>query len=334
MTHDNHQWLINARPNGRPLQDGDFLWTEGEVRQPAHGEVLVKVEVLGFDPAQKGWMENVANYAAATQIGDVMRASGVGEVVESADPRFAPGDKVSGQLGWQNFATLTADSLMKLKDDECLTANLSVLGNTGLTALFGMNKIGKPLAGDTLVVTGAAGATGSVAGQIGKIAGCRVIGIAGGKAKCDWLTDGLKFDAAIDYKAGDVRGQLRELAPDGIDIVWDNVGGPMLDDLLARIATHARVVICGGIARYEAADLPPGPTNYFNLVFQRATMQGLLLTEYASEFAWGRKRLKAWLKAGELHYREDWQTGLENAPATLSRLFSGENFGKQLLRVT
>jgi NADPH-dependent curcumin reductase CurA len=210
---------------------------------------------------------------------------------------------------------------------------LSVLGSTGLTALFGLNKLGKPFPGDTLVVTGAAGATGSVAGQIGKIAGCRVIGIAGGEAKCRWLIDNLKFDAAIDYKAGNVKAQLRELAPNGIDIVWDNVGGPMLDDLLARIATHARVVICGGIARYEAADLPPGPTNYFNLVFQRATMQGLLLTEYASEFAWGRKRLKTWLQAGQLRYREDWQTGLENAPATLSRLFSGENLGKQLLRV-
>jgi len=333
MTQTNRQWLINGRPNGRPLRDDDFNLVQSAPRAPAPGEALVRILYLSFDPAQKGWMENIGGYAAATEIGDVMRARGVGEVVASEDPALSPGDKVLGQLGWQDYATLSAKDLEKLPDDGLLTAHLGVLGGTGLTAFFGLKNIGTPFPGDTVVVTGAAGATGSVVGQIAKIGGCRVIGIAGGEAKCRWLVDELGFDGAVDYKQGSVRRQVRALAPDGVDVLWDNVGGPILNELLSLIATHARVVICGGIARYEAGQLPPGPENYFNLVFRRATMQGFLLSDYADEFPMGRARLSTWLQEGRLKHREDVQQGLENAPATLKRLFHGENLGKQLLRV-
>ncbi len=333
MTFDNRQWLINGRPRGRGLRDDDFKWVEGPAREPADGEVLVRTQVLSFDPAQKGWMENIGGYVAPTEIGEVMRGSGVGEVVASRSPGLAIGDKVTGMLGWQAYATLAAKDLSKVADDDLLTANLGVLGTTGMTAFFGLNKIGKPFAGDTLVITGAAGATGSVVGQIGKIAGCKVIGVAGGEAKRRWLVDELGFDGAVDYKAGDVRAQIAALAPGGIDVLWDNVGGPIFNDLLGQLALHARVVVCGGISRYELGDMPAGPENYFNLIFKRARMEGLIVLDYLSEYAWARQRMAAWIREGRLLYREDVQQGLENAPRTLGRLFAGENFGKQLLKV-
>jgi NADPH-dependent curcumin reductase CurA len=333
MPDVNRQWLINGRPTGRPLEDDDFKWVETPPRQPGEGEVLIRVSHLGFDPAQKGWMENIGGYVAPTEIGEVMRGSGVGEVVASGAAGFEPGDKVMGQTGWQDFATLPAKDLVKIDDDDLLTANLGVLGTTGMTAFFGLYKIGKPFAGDTLVITGAAGATGSVVGQIGKIAGCRVVGVAGGEAKCKWLVDELGFDAAIDYKAGDIKSQIAEHAPGGIDVLWDNVGGKLFNGLLANLALHARVVVCGGISRYELGKMPAGPENYFNLIFKRATMSGFIVLDWMDEYPWARKRIKTWIREGRMHYKEDVQNGLENAPRTLMRLFAGENFGKQLLKI-
>jgi NADPH-dependent curcumin reductase CurA len=333
MTTVNRQWLIAGRPNGRPLRDADFARAENAVREPGPGEVLLRTLYLGFDPAQKGWMENVGGYVAPTELGEVMRGSAIGEVIASNAPALVPGDKVVGRTGWQTFPTAPASDVQKIDNNTPLTANLGVLGTTGMTAFFGLSKIGKPFAGDTLVVTGAAGATGSVVGQIGKIAGCRVIGIAGGRNKCQWLVDELGFDAAIDYKAEDVRERVRELAPSGIDVLWDNVGGKILNGLLGELAMHARVVICGGISRYELGQMPAGPENYFNLIFKRATMSGFIVLDYQSEFSWARARIVNWIEDGRVRYREDIQHGFENAPRTLMRLFGGENFGKQLLKV-
>lgn len=333
MSLTNRQWLINDRPRGRALADNDFKWVETPAGEPREGEILARTLYLAFDPAQKGWMENIGGYMAPTQIGEVMRGSGIAEVVASNAPGLSVGDKVTGMLGWQDYPILPASQVTKLADDDLLTANLGVLGTTGMTAFFGLNKIGKPFPGDTLVITGAAGATGSVAGQIGKIAGCRVIGVAGGEAKRRWLVDDLGFDGAVDYKQGDVRRQLAELAPGGIDVLWDNVGGPIFNDLLGQLALHARVVVCGGISRYELGDMPAGPQNYFNLIFKRAQMEGFIVLDYMAQYPWARARLTSWIKEGRIRYKEDVQHGLENAPRTLARLFQGENFGKQILKV-
>lgn len=329
----NRQWLINGRPNGRALVADDFKWAEAEVSPPGEGEVVVRTLYLAFDPAQKGWMENIGGYTTPTEIGDVMRGTGLGEVVESDSPLLSVGDKVTGMLGWRDYSTLPAKDLLKLPDDGLPTAHLGVLGTTGLTAYFGLNRIGKPFPGDTVVVTGAAGATGSVLGQIAKIGGCKVIGVAGGADKCRWLVEELGFDAAVDYKAGPIRPQIREHAKGGIDVLWDNVGGTILNDLLGEIAMHARVVICGGISRYQVGQMPAGPENYFNLVFKRATMEGFILTDFAADFPIGRRRMATWVRDGRLKFKEDVQVGLENAPGTLMRLFEGANFGKQLLKV-
>jgi NADPH-dependent curcumin reductase CurA len=333
MARQNRQWLIAQRPNNRSLAESDFEWTTSEARSPGPGEVLVRTLYLSCDPSQKGQMENIGGYAAPTKVGDVMRAGGIGEVVEANGGALRPGDKVQGLLGWQDYATAPASQFQKIPDDELTTEYLGALGGTGMTAYFGLSKLGKPDAGDTVVITGAGGATGSVAGQIARIAGCRVIGVAGGAEKCRWLTDELGFDAAIDYKSENLSERVRALAPDGINLLWDNVGGRQLDDLLAQIALYARVVICGGIARYEADVLPPGPTNYFNLVFKRATMHGLLVIDYMSEFPMARARIAEWIRQGKIRTRQDVQEGLENAPKALMRVFTGANIGKQLLKV-
>ncbi len=333
MALTNRQWLINGRPVGRGLIDDDFKLVETPVAEPGEGEVLVKNLYIAFDPAQKGWMENLGGYVAPTEIGEVMRGSGVGEVVSSNAPGFAKGDKVQGMLRWQDYALMPAKELLKVADDDLLTANLGVMGTTGMTAYFGLNKIGKPFPGDTVVITGAAGATGSVVGQMAKIAGCRVIGVAGGPAKCKWLVDELGFDGAVDYKAGKIKDQIKALCPDGIDVLWDNVGGVQLNDLLNQIAMHARIVICGGISRYELGKMPAGPENYFNLIFKRAHMEGFIVLDYISEYPLARKRIADWIRSGKMMYKEDVQSGLENAPRTLMRLFQGENFGKQLLKL-
>jgi NADPH-dependent curcumin reductase CurA len=334
MNNTNRQWLLNGRPVGRPLVDEDFKYVETAIAEPGEDEVLVRNLYLAFDPAQKGWMENIGGYVAPMAIGEVMRGTGLGEVIASNAPGLSVGDKVIGMLGWQAYATAPAKDLLGIDDDDLLTANLGVLGTTGMTALFGLFKIGRPFVGDTLVITGAAGATGSVVGQLGKIAGCRVVGVAGGPAKCAWLTDELGFDAAVDYRAGDVRSQIKAAAPEGIDVVWDNVGGPVFNDLLGELAMHARVVTCGGISRHKTGKMPEGPENYFNLIFKRARMEGFIVSDWASEFPWARKRLAGWIRDGRLRYKEDIQVGLENAPATLRRLFEGLNFGKQLLKLT
>jgi len=327
------QWLLNGHPRNRGIEDGDFKLVHTEIGEPGEGQVLLKTRWLGFDPAQKGWMENIADYVAPMAIGDVMRGSGIAEVVASNGGRFAVGDLVFGTTGWTEYLVTDAKELTKVETSLPPTAVMSVLGTTGVTAWCGLFKIGKPVAGDTVVVSGAAGATGSIVGQLAKIAGCRAIGIAGGAEKCRWLVEEAGYDAAIDYKAGDIKQQIKELCPNGIDVIFDNVGGAILDAMLTRIATGARVVICGGISRYESGGLPAGPANYFNLVFRRASMAGFIVLDWAAEFPDIRKRLEAFVADGRLAYREDIQHGFENAPATLQRLFVGANRGKQMLEI-
>ncbi len=328
----NRQWLINGNPRGRAMRSDDFLRNEVELSPLGEGEVRIKVEYLSFDPSLKGQMENIG-YADATALGEVMRASGVGEVVESKAAFVPVGAKVMGLLGWQDYATLPGDQVEIIENHDLLTAYLGPLGGTGLTAYFGLLHNGKPKEGDMLVVTGAAGAVGSMVGQIGKIKGCDVVGVAGGPEKCAWIVNEVGFDAAIDYKNDDVKKAIKEHCPNGIDIFFDNVGGPVLDIALARIALYARVIICGAISRYEMEKPPPGPANYFNLVFKRAHMMGILVSDHAKEFPQARAEIAEWMRQGKITYKEDIQEGFDNIPATLNRLFSGQNFGKQLLRM-
>jgi hypothetical protein len=327
----NRQWLLARRPEGA-LKDSDFTFVESDIPAPGEGEVLVRNLMLSCDPTQRTWIA-MDTYLPAVKIGEVVRSGGAGRIEASNDPGFAVGDIVFGQVGWQDYVAMNPEGLSKLPRGAPLELAMGVLGMTGITAYFGLLDVGRPVAGETVVVSGAAGATGSVVGQIAKIKGCRAIGIAGGPEKCRWLTDELGFDAAIDYKSEDVKARLRELCPKGIDIFFDNVGGPILDAALARLAMRGRIVLCGGIAAYDSVEPQPGPKNYLALVSKRGRMEGFLVFDYMPRAGEAIGALAGWVKAGRLKHRVDVQHGLENAPATLRRLFDGRNEGKQLLRV-
>ena len=334
----NQRWVIQDRPIGRALRESDFRLETVDAAPLSEGEVCVQTQYLSFDPAQKSWMENIANYKSPTEIGGLMPGDGVGQVVATRSDKIAVGAIVQGPLGWQRYAVQAADQVSVIPEGVPPTAALGVVGMTGKTAYFGLLHMGRPKAGDTLVISGAAGAVGSVVGQIGKIAGCRVIGIAGGSAKCAWLVEELGFDAAIDYKNESVRRRLREVCPNGIDIFFDNVGGDLLNDCLARVNFGARVVICGGISRYNAdprdpQQMPPGPRNYFNVVFTQATIQGFVVSQFSELYGEADRRLAHWVRARTLKCREDVVEGFDQAPRALMRLFGGENFGKQLLKI-
>ena len=332
----NRQWLLAARPKGM-VKESDFRYQESPIPELSDGQFLVRVLYVAFEPAMRGWMEDRASYIPPIQLGEVMRGVSVGQVIESKHPAFQPGDCVTGGYGWQEYAVTNGrGGLMPttlIPREVPLTMPLSILGSTGLTAYFGMLDVGKPQAGETVVVSGAAGATGSVAGQIAKIKGCRVIGIAGGAQKCQWLTKEAHFDAVIDYKSEPVEKRLKELCPNGINIFFDNVGGEILDAALANLALRARIVLCGGISRYNEEELPPGPKNYFALIIQRARMEGFILVDYASRFGEAIPELAGWVTSGQIKYQEDIQEGFANAPKTFLRLFEGKNIGKQLLKI-
>jgi len=328
----NRQWLLARRPHGA-IQDSDFNFVETDAPTPAEGEVLVRTLMLSCDPAQRGWIA-MDTYLPAVKIGEVVRSLGAGRIVASNNPDFSVGDIAFGFIGWQDYVAIDPKGqLNKLPPGAPLELAMSALGGNGVTAYFGLIDVGRPVAGETVVVSGAAGATGSVAGQVAKIKGCHVIGIAGGAEKCRWLTDEAGFDAAIDYKSEDVQARLMELCPKGIDIFFDNVGGDILDAALARLAMRGRVVLCGGIANYNATEPPPGPKNYLNLIFRRGRMEGFIVTDYMPRAAEAIGALAGWVQAGKLKNKVDVQHGLENAPAALRRLFEGRNQGKQLLRV-
>jgi NADPH-dependent curcumin reductase len=327
----NRQWLLARRPHGA-IQDSDFTFVETDVPTPGEGEVLVRTLMLSCDPAQRMWLAT-DTYVPAVKIGEVVRSGGAGRIEASNAPGFAVGDIVFGTTGWQDYVAMNLKSLNKLSRETALELAMSALGMNGITAYFGLLDVGRPVAGETVVVSGAAGATGSVVGQIAKIKGCRAIGIAGGAEKCRRLTDELGFGAAIDYKSENVRARLKELCPNGIDIYFDNVGGDILDAVLARLAMRGRVVLCGAIATYNATEPPPGPKNYINLISRRGRMEGFIVFDYMKRAPEAVGALAGWVQAGRIKNQVDVQHGLENAPATLRRLFEGRNEGKQLLRV-
>ena len=323
-----------SHPDGA-LEDDDFELVDERVPEPGDGEALVRTLYLSLDPAIRVWMNGIDTYVPGIHVGDVMRAGGLGEVVQSRSAAYTEGDLVFGMMQWSEYCIARAgpDGMMTLPRQEPITAFLSVLGVTGLTAYFGMFDVAQPKEGETVVVSGAAGAVGSVAGQIGKIIGCRVVGIAGGPEKCAWITDELGFDAWIDYKSEDVAARLRETCPDGIDVFFDNVGGEILDAVLGQINLHARIALCGAISQYDTAELSPGPRNFINLIPQRGRVEGFILLDYRDRFVDAILQLGQWVQEGRIRYAEDIVDGLENAPTAFRRLFSGENTGKLIVKV-
>ena len=328
----NTQWVLASRPVGM-VKASNFERREVSVPEPAEGEFLVHNLYLSLDPAMRGWISDARSYMPPVAIGEVMRGGCAAEVLDSRHPAFAPGELVFGMFGWQDYALSDGTGVLRVPENVGPTLALGALGWTSLTAYFGLTEIGKPAPGETVVVSGAAGATGSVVGQLAGLRGARVIGIAGGPQKCDWVTRELGFDAAIDYRSEDVRARLKELCPDGIDVYWDNVGGEILEAALGRLAVHARVVYCGAISSYNASSPPFGPRNYMQLLIRRARVEGFLVFDYIDRIDEALAELVPLVQSGKLRYREDIREGLDSAPAALGDLFTGANDGKLIVRV-
>jgi NADPH-dependent curcumin reductase CurA len=330
----NERVVLRRRPEG--LLTHDDVELEAGVALPAlaDGEALIGVEWLGLDATVRTWLSKSEGYLPAVEIGETVRASGIGRVVATRCAAFPLGDYVYGLPGWQRFGVVRDDPLAThVGADDDAPAMLSVYGATGLTAYIGMLDIGRPEAGQTVVVSAAAGATGSLAAQIAKIHGCRVVGICGSAEKARWLVEDLGLDGAIDHRSDDVPARLRELCPDRVDVYFDNVGGPILDAVLDRLAMHARVVLCGAIAIYNERGRPPGPSNYFQLINRRARMEGFLSLDYWDRFPEVAATLGGWMAEGKLHYRTEVYEGLETAVDALNALFTGANTGKTVIRL-
>jgi NADPH-dependent curcumin reductase CurA len=334
----NRQWLLNGRPEdpNPVVLDSHFKYAETRRPEVGPGQFLVRSMYLSIDPAMQGWMRQLADYMAPMKIGDVMLGRAVGRVVESRHPDYPVGELVYGVFGWEDY--YVSDG----RDRNGIPVNrppknapppsvLGALGTTGLTAYFGLFDVGRPVPGDTVLVSGAAGAVGSLTGQLAKIAGCRVIGIAGGGKKCDWVVNHLGFDACIDYQTEQVADRIAALAPAGVDVFFDNVGGSVLEAGLANLAMRARVAVCGGIAGYTK--IIPGPANYMQLVMKRARMEGFLVVDYMSRWPEGVARMSQWIAEGKLKETMDIAEGFDKAPAALIGLFSGANMGKQLVKI-
>ena len=332
----NKKWTLASRPLAQVGEEHFTLETE-TVRDLVDGEFLVKNHYLSFEPAQRGWLNDVRSYVPPVAIGEVMRSMAVGEVIASRHSDYQVGDRLQGGFGWQEYAISDGTGLfpvVKIDDDVPISYPLHIYGLTGMTAYFGLFDIGKPKAGDTVVISGAAGATGSTVGQIAKLMGCQVIGIAGGQAKCQWLIDELGYDAVIDYKSESVEKRLQELCNNSINVFFDNVGGEILDLALVNLANHARVVLCGGISSgYQTAALPPGPKNYMQLVIRRSHMEGFIVLDSVDRYPQAIEQLKQWVEAGDIAVKEHIVDGIEQCPSALAGLFSGNNFGKQLVKL-
>jgi NADPH-dependent curcumin reductase len=336
----NHQIRLASRPIGLPTA-ANWNFTTEAVQEPTEGGVTLQTLALSLDPAMRGWMNEGKSYIAPVAIGEVMRATGVGVVLASKNPAYTVGDAVSAMFGVQEYITLAKDALKRSalqKIDLQLGSQqqwLNVLGMPGMTGYFGLMDLGQPKAGETVVVSGAAGAVGQTVGQLAKIKGCRVVGIAGGAAKCAWVVQELGFDACIDYKAaaGSVRAGLKEHCPQGVDIYFDNVGGEILDEVLARINRKARIIICGAISQYNNTSAVQGPKNYLSLLVNRARMEGLVVFDYADRYHLAVAEMAGYLQDGRMQSKEDVVAGLNHFPEFLLKLFSGENFGKLVLQV-
>jgi len=333
----NRQWLLKQRPHGMlgpehfelheaPLPEADF----------GAGEILVKVLYVAFEPAMRGWVEDEPSYLPPVALGEVMRASTVGQVIASEKDELPVGTLVQGMGGWQEYYVAAPGDLvpaMPLHEGVTPSMALSVFGATSMTAYFGLLDVGQPREGDTVLVSGAAGATGSVVAQIAKLKGCRVIGIAGGEEKCRWLLDSCGLDEVIDYKNEDIDQRLAQLCPLGINVFFDNVGGDTLRSAIEQMADHGRIALCGGISGYNDETPEPGPDNLMILVKRRVKMQGFIVLDYLDRFADAAAELGQWVMEGKLVWREDVQEGFDNIPTTLQRLFTGANQGKQLLKL-
>jgi hypothetical protein len=330
----NGQWRLAAHPEGL-VKPSDFRWIEEPLREPREGEALIRVLYLSLDPTHRIWASGRESYVPPVAIGEVMRGGALGVVEASRNPKLPVGARVRGLLGWQQYALSDGRGLSALPDDASipLTAHLGLFGHIGMTAYFGLLDVGRPQPGETLVVSAAAGAVGSLVGQIGKIHGCRVVGIAGSADKCRWIIEELGFDAAIDHRREDVGTALGRLCPNGIDIDFENVGGDILDAILARINLRARIVLCGLIAQYNATGPVPGPTNFAQILMKRARVEGFIVSDFLPRAAEATAALARWLAEGKLKYRVDVVKGLRNAPAALNRLFDGSNTGKLIVEV-
>jgi NADPH-dependent curcumin reductase len=330
---ENNQILLNQRPVGLPSAT---CWAEKRVEVPslAANEVLVKVAYISIDPAMRGWMNDSRSYIKPVQIGEVMRALGVGEVVASENPMFESGDFVSGPVGVQEYYISDSKDLIKIDPNVLpLPVYLGTLGMSGLTAYFGMLNTGCPQAGETVVVSGAAGAVGGVAGQIAKLKGAKVVGVAGGAEKCGYVVNELGFDACIDYKADDFRKNLKEACGGGMDVYFDNVGGEILDTCLTLINKNARIVICGAISQYNSVQ-PLGPRNYLSLLVNRARMEGIVVFDNVAKYGEAIQEMSAWIGQGKLNIKYHVEEGGVLAfPETLMKLFSGANMGKMVLKI-
>lgn len=327
----NQKWILKERPTGL-VDDSNFLFIEEELPEINDGEILIQTEYLSVDPTQRMWLTDIPGYLPPIQIDEVIRSGGMGRVIASKNERFNEGELVNGFVGWQTLLISDGKGFRKVPELLPIPTMLNVLGLTGITAYFGLLDIGQPKEGETVVVSGAAGATGSVVAQIAKIKGCNVIGIAGGEEKCGWLEE-CGLDHVIDYKATKATKEIRRVTENGIDIYFDNVGGPLLEAVLYQINQKARIVICGAISNYASTDLPVGPRNLSTLIINRAKMEGFLVLDYLDRTDEAIQELSKWLTDGKIKHREDVQEGIENCPSTLNRLFTGQNIGKQILKI-
>ncbi len=333
MADANRQIVLDRLPQGDKLGPEHFRLTEGLRPSAGEGEVLLRTRYISLDAANRAWMQG-ATYRSALESGQVMAGGALAEVVESNVAHLAPGDTVFADTGWQDYAVLPGKRLTKLATMEPVTHLMSVFGVAGLTAYFGLLECGQPKAGETVVVSAAAGSVGSIVGQIAKIKGCRVVGIAGGADKGRWLVDELGFDAALDYKAGGLRQQMKEIVPEGIDVYFDNTGGEIFETCLFAMKTFGRIACCGAVSQYDGAAPPHGPRGVPGLIVtKRLTLRGFVVMDFDNQREAALKHLQGWVASGQLKVQEDVIDGLENTPAALIGLLNGENRGKRMIKV-